>query len=49
MEPQVIIARRIAQELSAGHAGQSRHRNPDAGRELSARRACMFSSNPRTD
>ena len=48
MEPQVVIARRIAKELSQRHARQSRHRNSDAGGQSSARRACTCSSSPRT-
>ena len=48
MDAQTIIAKRIAQELRARHARQSRHRHPDAGRKLRSRRAWTFSSSPRT-
>ena len=37
MNPQTIIASRIAQELKPGHAGESGHRHPDIGCELPAR------------
>ena len=36
MDAQTIIAKRIAQELRPGNAGQSRHRHSDPGRELRA-------------
>jgi acetate CoA/acetoacetate CoA-transferase beta subunit len=42
MEPQIIIARRIARELAPGMLVRSRHRDSDAGRELFAAGINLF-------